>query len=594
MNHLYVHCVVRRFLPHDRQSVRSARPTYRNRGFAALIAGVIGIATLASTSNAEEFTSEKSSAESPSASSDTTAAASTSPDVDAMQEMQKRSIQTQKPVYGHWGANPQEFSTWTNHSNRLIPVYTFGMTLNRWRERGSVYHDEAGLKAMDGKLGDGVVNPHATYYDQTDIYSLQKAAVDAGYTNIIVMVFDGMDWQTTRAASIYNTGTIPYQTGRGTGLHFQDDRRTKTDFGLVVTSAAAGGAKWDVDAQVVNSVNGGSKRGYNVQLAGRTPWDERANSEYLLGKDRSLPHIVTDSASSATSLFSGIKTYNGSINVAVDGSQVTPIARELQRDRGFKVGLVTSVPVSHATPAAAYANNVTRKDYQDISRDLVGLPSSAHRNEPLQGVDVLIGGGWGEGKGEDDVQGRNFAKGNPFFHQEDIKSVDLKNGGKYRVVQRNEGQNGREALLAAAQQATDNDERLLGFYGVKGGHLPFSTADGNYDPTLDVKGKERYSEADLIENPDLADMTEAALTVLEKSIDGFWLLVEAGDVDWANHANNLDNSIGAVLKGDAAFKKIMDWVDENNGWDHTVVIVTADHGHYLVIDDPKSIAEAGQ
>ncbi|MCC9603832.1 alkaline phosphatase [Stieleria sp. JC731] len=513
---------------------------------------------------------------------------------DPMREMQSDSIKTGKPVYGHWGADPDKFSTWTNHSNRLIPVYTFGMTLNQLREEGSAYHDEQRLKSMGGELGDGVVNPQALYYDQTDVYRLQQAAVDAGYTNIIMMVFDGMDWQTTRAASIYKTGAVAYESGRGTGLHFQDDRRTKTDFGLVVTSAAAGGAKTDVDAQVVQSVNEGSQRGYNVQLAGRTPWNERENSEYLLGKDRALPHVVTDSASSATSLFSGIKTYNGSINVGVDGSQVTPIARQLQSELGFKIGVVTSVPVSHATPAAAYANNVSRKDYQDISRDMVGLPSASHRAEPLPGVDVLIGGGWGEGKGKDAVQGQNFAQGNPYFHQEDIRSSDMNNGGKYRVVQREEGKNGREALLAAAAKAADADERLLGFYGVGGGHLPFATADGGFDPALDVKATERYDEGDITENPNLADMTEAALTVLEKSVNGFWLLIEAGDVDWANHANNLDSSIGAVLSGDAAFEKVMNWVDENDAWGNTVVIVTADHGHYLVIDKPESIAEAGK
>ena len=74
-------------------------------------------------------------------------------------------------------------------------------------------------------------------------------------------------------------------------------------------------------------------------------------------------------------------------------------------------------------------------------------------------------------------------------------------------------------------------------------------------------------------------MTRAALLVLEQAIDGFWLTIEAGDVDWANHANNLDNSIGAVLSGDEAFRVVMDWIEENNAWSYTAVIVTADHGN---------------
>src|SRR5690606_15082621 len=131
---------------------------------------------------------------------------------------------------------------------------------------------------------------------------------------------------------------------------------------------------------------------------------------------------------------------------------------------------------------------------------------------------------------------------------------------------------------------------LLGFYGYGpgAGHLPFQTADGNYDPTIGRQKKaEVYNEADLHENPTLADMTRAALQVLEKDPDGFWLMVEPGDVDWANHDNNLDNSIGAVNSGDAAVRVLAEWVEKNSSWDETVMIVTADHGHYLFLDRPE-------
>ncbi len=60
-------------------------------------------------------------------------------------------------------------------------------------------------------------------------------------------------------------------------------------------------------------------------------------------------------------------------------------------------------------------------------------------------------------------------------------------------------------------------------------------------------------------------------------------MVEAGDVDWANHANNIDNSIGAVISGDLAFRTITNWVEKHGGWEETAVIVTADHGHFLHI-----------
>jgi alkaline phosphatase len=66
-------------------------------------------------------------------------------------------------------------------------------------------------------------------------------------------------------------------------------------------------------------------------------------------------------------------------------------------------------------------------------------------------------------------------------------------------------------------------------------------------------------------------------------------LVESGDVDWANHDNNLDNSIGAVLSGDAAVRRITDWVDQNSDWNESLLIVTADHGHYLILDQPSQL-----
>ncbi|MAI71869.1 MAG: alkaline phosphatase [Rhodopirellula sp.] len=512
---------------------------------------------------------------------------------DPMRRMQRIATEDQMASWGHWGHRPNKYMTWDQHSNRLIPVYTFGIMLDELRAEGSAYADPERLKKIYGKVPKGTLNPSALYFDQTDIYRLQRAAIDAGYTNIILMVFDGMDWQTTRATSLYKQNR--YKNGRGTGLSFLDDRRVETDYGLICTSPKSDILKFDTNAQTVLDWAGEPTGGYDANRGGEAPWLEQSKRNYLLGEDREQPHTVTDSAASATSMMSGYKTYNAAINVLVDGSQVVPLGRSLQAEDGFKVGVVTSVPVTHATPACAYANNVTRKDYQDIGRDLIGLPSAAHRNTPLQGVDVLLGGGWGEKKEADTAQGDNFVPGNPYLHEEDIRRVNIKNGGKYIVAQRTPGKAGKPLLMASAMKAIDEDQRLLGFFGTKGGHLPFQTADGKYNPTIDNKeAKEEYTPADITENPTLAEMTRAALLVLEQAVDGFWLLVEAGDVDWANHANNADNAIGSVLSGDEAFRVVMGWVDENDAWPYTAVIVTADHGHYLVIDDADRFVEAGK
>ena len=122
------------------------------------------------------------------------------------------------------------------------------------------------------------------------------------------------------------------------------------------------------------------------------------------------------------------------------------------------------------------------------------------------------------------------------------------------------------------------------------GHLPYQTADGDYRPAPgQLLSPEFYTRAERNENPTLAEMTSAALTVLETNPKGLWLMVESGDVDWANHDDNIDNSIGAVNSGDAAVKTITDWVERHSNWSESLLIVTADHGHYLVLEKPEML-----
>jgi len=512
--------------------------------------------------------------------------------VDHVRELQTAASTQNQASWGHWGPDPAKYSSWTTHSNRLIPLYAFGMDLTSVNGPRSLYRSAERLEQLYNFMPEKTVNAEAEYFDQTDVYRLQKLAADDGKKCIVLVVFDGMDWQTTLAAAIKKSGAVQYTSGRGTGLHFQDYRGVKTDFGCFVTSPHDEGTKPDVDLQTIKTP-GDTRGGYDWKTAGSTPWDAIQDAEYPISKGR-VKHAYTDSAASATSLTSGIKTYNDAINVDPFGRQAEPIARTLQK-RGYAIGVVTSVPISHATPACAYANNVHRDDYQDLTRDLLGLPSISHPVEPLSGVDVLIGTGWGESPDKDAPQGKNFVPGNRYLTAADRKAIDAKQGGKYHVVERTAGTKGKEHLSAAVKAAIANKQRLLGFFGTKAGHLPFQTADGGFDPTFNAgkDGKqegETYSPEDIAENPVLADMTVAALDVLASRSDRYWLMVEAGDVDWANHANNIDNSIGAVLSGDDAFRAIAAWIEANVGWDQSVVLVTADHGHYLVLNRPEVLA----
>ena len=66
----------------------------------------------------------------------------------------------------------------------------------------------------------------------------------------------------------------------------------------------------------------------------------------------------------------------------------------------------------------------------------------------------------------------------------------------------------------------------------------------------------------------------------------FALFIEAGDVDFALHGNNLDNAIGAIYSGEEAVSTVIRWVESHSNWDESLLIVSSDHGHYLVLDDP--------
>jgi alkaline phosphatase len=521
---------------------------------------------------------------------------------DHVRDMQVAAETQGRAGWGYWGDQPGRYVSWSNHSNRLIPVYTFGIGLESVSGTASVYRDADRLAALYGRMPDHTLNPDAAYFDQTDVMRLQRLAADAGKMRVVLIVFDGMDWHTTRAAAIAATGRVAYDSGRGTGLSFQDYRGAPTDFGWCVTSPANGGTKADVDAQAVRNPGGDKPGGYDAARGGATPWDPPASLTYLIGRDRECPHAVTDSAASATSLCTGRKTYNDSINVGPAGEPFETIARQLQAE-GWAVGAVTSVPVSHATPACSYANNVSRDDYQDIARDQLGQPSVSHRDAPLPGLDVLIGCGHAVVVAADVDQGRNFEPGNKYVADSTLAAIDVDRGGRYVVAQRTAGRRGGEVLQAAARAAVAREARLFGFFGTREGHLPFRTADGDFDPSAappervaesdrlrqKYGGGIHYSAADIRENPTLAEMAVAAMDVLHAR-GRFWLMVEAGEVDWGSHANNIDTSIGAVHSGADAFRAVVDWIEQHDAWADSAVIVTSDHGHLFVLTDPAAFA----
>lgn len=270
----------------------------------------------------------------------------------------------------------------------------------------------------------------------------------------------------------------------------------------------------------------------------------------LRGGDPRAP--ATDSASAATALATGVKTDEG--NVAwrpgdpADGALAT-IAERARADLGAAIGVVTTVPFSHATPAAFVSHARTREAYEDISREI------------LLGTrpEVVIGAG------------ASLAPDGRRFVALDAYAAVRKPGSGWVVVERT-GEGGGRALLRAAAEVRPG-QRLLGLFGGK---------DGCFEPAVPAADGSATVRPGSLENPTLAEAATAALTVLARDRDGFFLLVEQGDIDWANHAGDYGWMIGATWDLDQAVRAIEAFVDrpgDDVTWDDTLVVVTADHAN---------------
>lgn len=541
---------------------------------------------------------------------------------DALKAMQAEAIATKDSMADrpyHFGTQGPGgvFSNHTSHTNRLVPVITLGRPADLGSITGenSPYRSADRLERLYGALPEHTLDPGAEYGDQSDLYRLQKLAVENGAKHLFVVLFDGMDWEALRAAAIVRSGKVDDQGVLSTpllGIGGNGDGTMAV--GSVVTSPTHDDADVDLDEQTIAIPEDSLRGGYDPRFAGLGPLQapELDAPGYLRGQSATeeelrrlhdlggVPHAYTDSSCSAAEIASGVKSYNNSVNVGPDGSFTTPLFHDLQRD-GWKVGTVTSVPFNHASPAAMYARNVHRDDYQDLARDMLGLPSIAvEKGAPgVPGLDVVIGTGFGQTGNLQALQrrqGTNAVAGNTYITDEDLETIDSRNGGSYAVALRTAGEAGDEVLDAAARRAAAEGLRLFGFFGTPFGHLPYQTADGAYDPAPGISGEaEEYAPADIAENPTLVEMTRAALAVLGSDPETpFALFVEPGDVDWALHDNNLDDAVGAVFSGEAAIRAIVDWVEQNSSWDESAVIITADHGHYLVLDDPHALANPGR
>ena len=352
--------------------------------------------------------------------------------------------------------------------------------------------------------------------------------------HVIVLVGDGLGYKQAEATNRYTKTTPAYQ---GWTHHAM--------------------ATWDLDTWTLN--NG----------LGYDPSEAWSNFSYLTAAS-------TDSASSATAMFTGEKTNIGQISVGAGNKARLTTIHELAAARGLGSGAVSSVPISHATPAAWTSHNSSRwNSYAIADEALFGHPNTTgdstkhpfwagHWGPTLPGLDVLIGGG--------------HPTWLPDFYLTAamVQKVHDDQGlpHSWTLVERLFGKpDGGARLLAAANNP--NVTRLLGVWGGITGNIEFRHADGKgHDP----------------ENPTLPEMTRAALAVLERKPMGFALLVEGGAIDWAGHNNIMTDCIGEGIDFNRAVDVVARWVADptnNSNWQNTLVIVTGDHETGLLTAGPQ-------
>jgi alkaline phosphatase len=240
----------------------------------------------------------------------------------------------------------------------------------------------------------------------------------------------------------------------------------------------------------------------------------------------SQDRLVTDSAAGATAYATGHKTKNGALSVTPSGEPLKTVL-ECAEERGMATGLVVTCSVAHATPAAFAAHVDDRDNYCEIARQTTA-----------SGVDVLFGGG----------SSFFIPQGEPGS----ARSDDLDLLGTLR---------GRMSVALSAEEF-----RKLG---------DVTAAAALLAPENPPVAAER--------DPSLPELAEKALTILSKDEDGFFLMIEGSQIDWAAHDNHSDELVSEVLDFDRAVGVAMDFAERDG---RTLVVVTADHetGAYAILD----------
>ncbi len=270
---------------------------------------------------------------------------------------------------------------------------------------------------------------------------------------------------------------------------------------------------------------------------------------------------ATDSAAAATALATGRKSYGGAIAVVGSREDYEPVRTIVHAatDRGMRAGVVTNVQFAHATPAPFGAHNSHRSNYKEIAREML-LESS---------LDLIMG--CGHPLFTNDARVRDEAENFDF-----VGGVDT-----WRALVT--GRAGSTTDVAGTRERWRFIQDRSDFIAMADGPTPAMVCGVPMVATTLQQGRSGDRHAEPFEEPfnrnvpTLAEMTSAALNVLDRDGAGLFLMAEGGAIDWAGHSNQTGRMIEEMIDFADAVSAAVEWVEKNSSWDETLIIVTSDH-----------------
>jgi len=280
------------------------------------------------------------------------------------------------------------------------------------------------------------------------------------------------------------------------------------------------GANQVLAAEMYRSALQGEPLGRVQTLMSTFPYSGSASSY-------SKSNGITDSAAAGTCLATGSKTNNGELGLDADSAHLMTIAEYL-RNHGWGIGIMTTVAIDHATPAAFYAHVEKRNKYYKIGQQLI-------KSE----FDFFGGAGFHHPQGKHD--------------DKDVNLYSLAEKSGYTIAR------GYEEGLVESRKS-EVEKLILVQQGdtgmVHGECLTYA---------IDRK------EGDLT----LAQIVSTAIPFLEARHDKFFMMVEGGMIDYACHGDDAATAIGEVWDMDEAMRAAYDFYLAHP--DETLIVVTADH-----------------